>query len=76
MKRWDFYFPNVIFAMNEAHNLFKTLKCMLCGVSPSDLSRNMDMNIEECWHETPTQLRFHSKLGQGIPDQSLCIDNS
>ena len=28
VKRWDFYFPNVIFAMNEAHNLFKTLKCI------------------------------------------------
>ena len=36
VKRWDFYFPNVIFAMNEAHDLFKILKCMFCGVSPSD----------------------------------------
>ena len=42
VKRWDFYFPNVIFAMNEARNLFKTIKCMFCGVSPMNLSRNMD----------------------------------
>ena len=43
VKQWNFYFPHVIFAMNVAHNLFKALKCMFCSVSPSDLSRNMDI---------------------------------
>ena len=64
VKRWDFYFQNVIFAMNEAHNLFKTLQCMFCGVSPSDLSRNMDIKhrgvLAQICNATPVSRQIRS----------------
>ena len=39
-----FYVSRVIVAMNEALMYYKTLKHMFCGVPPSDLSRNMDID--------------------------------
>ena len=64
VKRWDFYFPNVIFAMNEAHNLFKISKCMFCGVSPPPLSRTMDIKhwVVLAWicDETPVSGQYRS----------------
>ena len=49
---------------------------MFCGISSSDLSRNMDIKYrgELAWICDAT--RFHSKLGQCILDRSLCIDVS
>ena len=77
VKWWDFYVPNVIFAMNEAYNLFKTLRCMFCGVSSSDLSRNIDIKQSRI---VGMNLRrnssYHGKLGQCFLGRSLCIDVS
>ena len=47
--------------MNGAHNYHKNIKMYVYGVPPSDLSGNVDKNIEACWHESPIQAHSENR---------------
>ena len=56
-----------------SNNLYKTLKCMFCGVTQSDWSRNIVIKHQACWHRSAVPFQFHGKFGQCILDRSLLI---